>query len=115
MTKKRHIIGILLLSVFLTYFVGSNMFPHTHIFGNVKVAHSHPYNFFSKHQHHHSEKGIILIQKMSYVVCTTLLTLWVETPPVTIVPLPEGRNILCPEVLSVKHYSLRAPPYAVFV
>lgn len=56
--EKRNILSIFLLLLFAYSFASNNLFLHTHIIGDVKVSHSHPYSN-SCHGHSSSELNLI--------------------------------------------------------
>lgn len=106
--------AILLLFVFLGQFLGSSLFPHTHVYRGVVVAHSHPYNIFSHHQHQHSEQELLVIHKLSHAVFTSPVILWVGSLPCTILLLVLVENVGHAKTNSIRHHSTRAPPFLFF-
>lgn len=47
----KQIAGITLLAFFVSFWVGTNFYVHTHIVNNVLVVHSHPFSSETSHQH----------------------------------------------------------------
>lgn len=112
--RIRRYSAFILLAVFVEQFVGSMLFTHTHSYGDLVVTHSHLYNVFSHHQHHHSEKALFIIHHLSHAVFTVPLTFLVSIPPITILSLSKPRRIPCLGSGTHRHLSIRAPPIVVF-
>lgn len=112
--KCRNFVGILLLSVFLGQFLGSSLFPHTHIMKGVVVAHSHPYNFLEKHKHQHSEEEMVILHCISHAIFTAPTALTPDDPEVQELVLPVVKKLAVALVTPIFHFSLRAPPFVDF-
>ena len=112
--KSRNFLGILLLSVFLGQFFGSSLFPHTHTMSGVVVVHSHPYNFFDKHKHQHSEEEIVILHCISHAVFTAPLALTPIAPDVQELVLLVVKKLALVPITPIYHFSLRAPPFVDF-
>ena len=112
--KCRNFVGILLLSVFLGQFLGSSLFPHTHIMRGVVVAHSHPYNFLEKHKHQHSEEEMVILHCISHAIFTAPTALTPDDPEVQELVLPVVKKLTVALVTPIFHFSLRAPPFVDF-
>jgi len=61
----KQISGISLLVIFMSFWVGTNFFVHTHIVNNVLIVHSHPFSPESNHQH--SPDQLSLIQHLQHI------------------------------------------------
>lgn len=110
----KKLLGIIILAIFIGQFIGSAVMPHRHIINGVVVAHTHPYNVFSKHSHQHSQDEIILLHKLSHAIFITAKGLSVNTPLLLSLRLPITFSLVCTNVPSTIHYLLRAPPFVVF-
>lgn len=65
-TIFRKILGVLLLTLFVGYFVGITFFPHKHVVNGVVIVHSHP---FSSNEHHaHSTNVLNWLQQLSQIL-----------------------------------------------
>ena len=80
MPRIRKIAGLLLATLYLSYFAGTHLFYHSHIVQHTTVTHSHP---FSKH-HGHSLLQLQLIDEL----CSYSLT--DDLGQETIIPTPCG-------------------------
>ena len=65
MARHTKIIGLLLAALYLSYFVGTHFFVHSHQLPTRVVVHSHP---FAKQPHNHSTMEIQLIDELSNCV-----------------------------------------------
>ncbi len=66
----QHILGALLLTLFVGYFVGTAFFLHKHIVDGKIIVHSHP--FSSTEQHSHSSNVLNFLQQISHFESKTL-------------------------------------------
>lgn len=99
----RHILVIL----FLSYYAGSTLFFHTHIFNGDTVSHSHPY--WPSGSHSHSEAQYEAITNLGNIVFTIVeaATLVVVAHIITLLYTPR----LCSTVRNVvDSFYLRGPP-----
>ena len=60
--KKRLLIPLFLLTLFVSYQVSITMFAHVHYINGVMIVHSHP---STDNQHTHSEGQILTLAQMS--------------------------------------------------
>lgn len=61
--KTRAILRIALAAIFISYYAGATLFPHTHTYEWGKVTHSHPY--LPSGGHAHSTVGLQLLDQLS--------------------------------------------------
>ncbi len=66
MARYHKIIGLLLATLYLSYFVGTHFFVHAHQLPTHVVVHSHP---FAKQPHDHSTLELQLIDELSTYTC----------------------------------------------
>jgi len=107
MARHSKIIGMLLAALYLSYFVGTHFFVHTHQLPTRVVVHSHP---FAKLPHNHTTLELQLIDELSTYTCLvddlqpqigpTEVGFFLFPVPVIEAPLPSPWGPL----------SLRAPP-----
>lgn len=112
--KAKGVIGVIILSLFIGQFLGSSILPHSHVINGMVVAHAHPYNAFSKQEHHHSQDEIILLHKISHAIFISPVVLSVSTPTPLSLTLPISYELAYTHTPSIAHYLLRAPPFVVF-
>jgi hypothetical protein len=75
----RKLSGVLLLTLFVGYFGGINLFPHKHYVNGNLIVHSHP---FSSEGHTHTAQSLYLLHSLSHfaskylqlgIILTTLI------------------------------------------
>jgi len=66
----QQILGVLLLTLFVGYFIGITFFPHKHIVSGKLIVHSHP--FSSTENHSHSANVLLILQHLSQFKTKTL-------------------------------------------
>ncbi len=66
MERHHKFIGLLLAALYLSYFVGTHFFVHTHQLPTRMVVHSHP---FANHPHSHSTLELQIIDELSTYTC----------------------------------------------
>lgn len=60
-SNSKRILALLLTTLYLSYFVGTHFFYHSHILNQGSITHSHP---FSNHPHSHNSQQILLIDEL---------------------------------------------------
>jgi hypothetical protein len=66
------ILGVLMLTLFVSNFIGITFFPHKHIVSGKLIVHSHP--FSSTENHSHSANVLLILQQLSQFTTKTLAT-----------------------------------------
>ena len=62
MFRKKKIVPLLLLVLFVNYYISTNFFLHSHVFADEVVTHSHPY---TSETHTHSANALQLITNLT--------------------------------------------------
>lgn len=106
MPNYKKILSLMFAAIYLSYFVGTHFFYHTHMVNKGSVTHSHP---FSK-PHNHTTKQIQLIDEISSYSHTGDVVS-IEVCPlvgkVAVFVVPRCQDLLAESVCVA---SLRAPP-----
>ena len=107
--RKHTIFAVLLLGLFLSFQGGRMLCYHTHVFGNVIVSHSHPFNNPDR-QHSASE-----LESLSIIAASLLTDNSTAVPELPMISC-ENISYKTPAVQKAAHghsHSLknRAPPY----
>lgn len=116
MAKGKQLIGIFLLILYIFFYVGANLQPHTHIVDGVTIVHSHfskdtlPFaNHKTTHTHKTSEINLIHDFNISlfFIVFIAISLRIIVQKPIKIVV---EREILIPLKSYLYNPCLRAPP-----
>jgi len=101
----------LLMWLFISYYVSSTSFIHTHHFAWGTVTHSHPYNPFGDApvNHNHTQGQCITIAFLTHLVLigSTAAAVVLATVLLREIELPVRRYRSC---LHIRFAPLRAPP-----
>ncbi|MBO5251213.1 MAG: hypothetical protein J6B31_04360 [Bacteroidaceae bacterium] len=108
--RRRLIIPLLLLTLFVAYQVGITMFAHVHYVNGVMLVHSHP----SSANHNHTEGQILTFAHVTHFVGTE--PVFVATTELFL-PVLYALNchprLIFYQSLHTRCVSLRAPPFLV--
>ena len=73
--RRGKLFGLLLLILFLGYYGGITLFPHSHIVNGITIIHSHPFKSGKDDpasSFPHSDKELVVIQLLSVFISTAL-------------------------------------------
>lgn len=112
--RCRKLLGFILLTGFLGQFLGTSIFPHTHVMKGLVIVHSHFYNIFEKGHHQHSKGETIHIDHISHAVFTAPAIYTPVVPPVHALDIPIKKELTHTDVHILIHFLLRAPPVFLF-
>lgn len=108
--------GMLLLSVFLSFFVNNTFFTHYHLINGVTVVHSHFHKQEKKGEpvsHQHSSKELIFIQYSSNPLFTFAASIYFVDVVARSVSIQKFqlRDFFQIKQNLVSHNGLRGPPF----
>ena len=103
----KKIVGAITLALFLAYFSGSFLFPHTHSYAWGTVTHSHPY--LPSSHHNHSTGSLQVIEHLTHLTFVVASFLFFGLYRVVL-----SRDYVdykaSPRASHFHAYSLRGPP-----
>ncbi len=104
------IVKWLLPLLFIAYMGGITFFTHIHIVNGVTIAHSHPYQQGSEHEHSTTE--FELFQLLNTVLLTGSIFIGILLAGLFASSYRPKFVFTCPELctIGIKHLSPRAPP-----
>ncbi len=109
-------VTLLLLILFLGYYGGITLFPHSHIVNGITIVHSHPYKQGNKSNSSglpHTGKELLLIQTLSEFV-STVAALYIAAfilKPLMLDPFVRFTMAGYAEPGGNGNNTLRAPPF----
>ena len=106
--RYKNLLSVLFLTLFLSLFVSSNFFYHSHYENGILVTHSHPYSASKNHSHGEAELSLFkTLALTSALIILSLMLIRVDKFRLNL--LFDNRVIL---LFSFNGYnkSLRAPP-----
>lgn len=107
----RKLSGVLLLTLFVGYFGGINLFPHKHYVNGNLIVHSHP---FSSEGHTHTAQSLYLLDSLSHFASKVLQTGIIVSAFILFVHKLEYSQLKCLRTNSHKYsFFLRPPPVCI--
>ena len=110
MHKTKKIVSLFLVALFMSYYAGTTLFPHTHKYAWGTVTHSHPYSSAS---HTHTANALYFIHNLNnllFVFGTTIFCFGLLFASNALFSLVNTRRV---KSLLIGCIQLRAPPVLV--